>query len=178
MKNRKSDRSMSISTASLFALGFVLPCLLLLVFLYSAVWDFESFFDGLRGFFAWYSFIPVLLLGVPVHEGIHAITWLWMGKVPKENIKFGVKQLTPYTHCEVPMPSRAYQAGAIMPAAVQGLLPYIIGLITGIGWFASFGLVFIFAAAGDLLIFWILRGVKGETMVEDHPTRVGCYVYE
>jgi len=114
---------MSISAASLFTLGFVLPFMLLFVFLYSVVWGIENFFEGLERFFDWVSFLPAILIGVLVHEGIHGLTWLWLGKIPKENIKFGVKSLTPYTHCDVPLPARVYRAGAIMPAVVQGLLP-------------------------------------------------------
>jgi hypothetical protein len=178
MYDRKTDRSMSISAASLFAIVIVIPAVGLLAVLYSTVWGMEDFFDGFRDFFAWKSFIPSLLIGVPVHEGIHALTWMWLGKIPKEHIKFGVKQLTPYTHCEVPIPSRVYRVGAIMPAVIQGFLPYLIGLSTGQGWFTAFGLTFIFAAGGDYLILWILRGVKPDVMVEDHPSRVGCYVYE
>jgi hypothetical protein len=101
-----------------------------------------------------------------------------LGKIPKENIKFGVKSLSPYTHCDVPLPARVYRSGAIMPALVQGLLPYAVGLSTGIGWLSAFGLMYIFAAGGDMLILWMLRGVKADVMVEDHPSRVGCYVYK
>jgi hypothetical protein len=169
---------MSVGTATIFALLVVLPFMSLFVILYSALWGIGNFFDGFGQFFEWGSFIPAMLIGVPVHEGIHGLTWLWLGKIPKENIKFGVKSLTPYTHCDVPLPACVYRAGAMMPALIQGLLPYAVGLGTGIGWLSAFGLVYIFAAGGDILILWILRGVKADVMVEDHPSRVGCYVYE
>ena len=174
----KSDRSMSIGSASLFTLVIVLPTMVLLVVLYAAIWGSGNFFNALNRFLDWSSLLPVLIIGVPVHEGIHALSWLWLGKITKKDIRFGVKSLTPYTHCEVPIRASAYRGGAIMPALILGVLPYVIGLGTGLGWFTSFGLMYIFAAGGDLLILWILRGVKGEAMVEDHPLRVGCYVFE
>jgi len=169
---------MSIAAASSFTLLFVLPALVLLVILYGAIWGIDRFFEGVSRFLDWKSIIPVLLLGVPAHEAIHGLTWLWLGRIPKEDIKFGIRSLTPYTHCEVPMPASIYRAGAIMPGLILGLIPYSIGLVTGSSWHISFGLVYIFAAGGDILILWILRGVKAETRVEDHPSRVGCYVYE
>jgi len=30
------------------------------------------------------------------------------------------------------------------------------------------------AAVGDAMVLWLLRGVPGDTLVEDHPDRVGC----
>jgi hypothetical protein len=178
MKDRKVDRSMSIGTATVFSLLAVLPIMLFLVILYSTVWSVASFLAGLDRFFEWRSILPVLLIGVPVHEVLHAFAWLWFGKVPKESIKFGVKALTPYTHCVAPMPAGAYRVGALMPGFILGIIPYFVGLVFESGWFATSGLFYIFAAGGDLLILWILRGVDARRMVEDHPSRVGCYVYE
>lgn len=40
----------------------------------------------------------------------------------------------------------------------------------------TFGLFFILAAGGDILILWLLRNVKSSSFVQDHPTRVGCYI--
>ena len=37
----------------------------------------------------------------------------------------------------------------------------------------TFGLFFILAAGGDILILWLLRNVKSSSFVQDHPTRVG-----
>jgi hypothetical protein len=174
----KSDRSIPIGTASIFSLLVAIPLMAVLVVAYSAIWGVESFFEGIMQFTEWRSFIPAILLGVLVHEGIHGLTWVWLGKVPWKKIKFGMKYLTPYAHAEIPMRARAYRTGAMMPAVILGMLPYSIGLVVGSGWNTAFGLVFLFAAGGDLLILWVLRGVKADAMVEDHPSRVGCYVYE
>jgi hypothetical protein len=42
----------------------------------------------------------------------------------------------------------------------------------------AFGLLFTFAAGGDALVLWLLRGVAPHRLVEDHPTRAGCFVWE
>jgi hypothetical protein len=174
----KRDLSVSLSAANVYILVVLIPTLVLLVIPYTAMWGLDSFFDGLYRFAAWGSFLPVILIGVPIHELIHGLTWVWVGKISFGELQFGVRALTPYAHCKVPITAQAYRIGGLMPALLLGMLPYAIGLISGKGWFTSLGLVFIFAAGGDLLVLWTLRGVSGKAWVEDHPSRVGCYVME
>jgi hypothetical protein len=174
----KRDLSIPLSTATVYILLFLVPMMALLILPYNAIWGLESLLDGMYRFADWPSFLFVILIGVPLHELIHALAWMWFGRISLKEIRFGVKALTPYAHCKVPIRARAYRIGAFMPAFLLGFLPYAIGLIGGDGWFTSFGLVFIFAAGGDLLVLWALRGVDGEAWVEDHPSRAGCYVMD
>jgi hypothetical protein len=60
----------------------------------------------------------------------------------------------------------------------MGVLPYILGLLFDYAWLANFGLLFILAAGGDLLVIWTLRNVHRDAMVIDHPSRVGCIVLD
>jgi hypothetical protein len=48
----------------------------------------------------------------------------------------------------------------------------------GSGGWTVYGVIFLIAAAGDFIVLWVLRGVPGDVLVEDHPTRAGCYVYD
>jgi hypothetical protein len=59
-----------------------------------------------------------------------------------------------------------------------GIFPLLISIISGSVWVFWFGMLFTISAAGDFLILWIIRKVEPETMVEDHPTRAGCYICE
>jgi hypothetical protein len=34
------------------------------------------------------------------------------------------------------------------------------------------------AAGGDLMVLWLIRGVRRGQFVQDHPTQVGCYLIE
>lgn len=34
------------------------------------------------------------------------------------------------------------------------------------------------SAGGDWLILWLIRNVKAGSLVEDHPSKAGCYVLE
>lgn len=174
----KRDLSVSMTTASLYMLVVMVPLMLLLVLLYCGVWGSDRFFAGLYRFMDWDSILPALLIGVPAHELIHGLAWVWFGKISIKDIKFGLKSLAPYTHCKVPIRAKAYRMGAFMPVLLLGVLPYTIGLLAGNGWLPAFGLVYILAAGGDLLVLWILRGVDGQALVEDHPSQAGCYVME
>lgn len=65
-----------------------------------------------------------------------------------------------------------------MPLLALGILQALIGIGIGNGWIMLFGFLFTIGAGGDMLVLWLLRGVKAGQLVEDHPSRVGCYLIE
>ena len=65
-----------------------------------------------------------------------------------------------------------------MPGFVLGILPYLLSLVLNNGFLLLFGILHTIAASGDWLILWSLRHEKGGTLVEDHPSRAGCYIIE
>jgi hypothetical protein len=122
----------------------------------------------------------IIVLGIVAHELIHGLVWgLWNRKGFRA-IKFGViwSMLTPYCHCEVPLKINAYRWGALMPGIVLGFLPSIYSLFSGDFGALLFGLFFTLAAGGDFLMIWVLRKVKNHTLVQDHPSKLGCYLIE
>lgn len=125
-----------------------------------------------------YGFL--LLLGILVHELIHMFAWAIFAKKPLSVFKLGFqwKSLTPYAHCKELMDIHPYRIGSFAPGLLLGILPWLISLFTGDILFFLFGLFYTTAAGGDFLILWIIRNVKPNTLVEDHPTNAGCYVYE
>ncbi len=126
------------------------------------------------------SFIAAVVIGLFLHEVIHMGTALILGRKTLQDVKLGLdpKTLSPYFHCKVPLEVSVYRAVSSMPGILLGILPYILGLLFGNPWIMIFGLVFILGAGGDWLILWLLRGVRAGTLVEDHPSRVGCTVIE
>lgn len=148
-------------------------------FLFVTVWGFEPITAAKEMLLPWY-FISIFLVGIVIHELIHGVSWMAAGRLSLRQIKFGFywKTVTPYAHCKVPISKRAYLIGTVMPAIVLGFLPFGISLVTGDGWTALFGILFTFAAVGDFLIVWLIRSVPWDRQVGDHPTRVGCFVYE
>ena len=97
----KKDLSISLSAASVYILLLLIPMMALLIIPYTAIWGLESFLAGLYRFASWPSFLLVILIGVPLHELIHALAWMGFGKISLREIQFGVKALTPYAHCKI-----------------------------------------------------------------------------
>jgi len=72
---------------------------------------------------------------------------------------------------------REYQIGAAAPGIILGILPSVVALFLGnIVWLA-FGLFFTMAAGGDLMIILMLNRQGRESLVQDHPSKIGCLIY-
>lgn len=121
----------------------------------------------------------VFLVGIILHELIHGITWAIFAKKGFKSIKFGVlwKMATPYCHCKEPLLVKQYILGAIMPAILLGFIPAIYALITGDFFVLMFGALFTIAAIGDFLIINLIRKEDMNSLVQDHPSEAGCYIY-
>ena len=122
----------------------------------------------------------LLFFGILIHELIHMFAWALFAKKTLSAFTLGFqwKSLTPYAHCKEPMDIQPYRIGSFAPGLLLGLLPWLISLFTGNILLLFFGLLYTTAAGGDFLILWIIRNVKPNTLVEDHPTNAGCYVIE
>jgi len=177
----KRDHSVSVGEAHLYGMLTPLPFIALLVALFVSVWGWEhlvreSFVALSNGA----ASIMALLVGVVAHELLHGLAWGYFGRKPLCALKFGFqwKTLTPYAHCKEPLPLDAYRLGSAAPGVVLGFVPAIISVFTGDAGSLLFGLLFTLAAGGDFLVLWLLRAVPAGSLVEDHPTRAGCFVLE
>ncbi|HEX5840607.1 MAG TPA: DUF3267 domain-containing protein [Anaerolineales bacterium] len=124
--------------------------------------------------------IVIILLGIVLHELVHALTWMLLGNKPFASVKFGFqwKTITPYAHLKEPIAVTVYRIATFMPGLLLGILPYLFSLLLADGNLFWFGLFHTSAAGGDWLILWLLRNVRAGSLVEDHPTNAGCYVIE
>jgi hypothetical protein len=129
----------------------------------------------LGGFFI----LLIILAGVVVHELIHGLTFALFAKSGFRSVQFGilVKSFTPYCHCKEPLRVWQYFISSIMPAIVLGFIPSIIAIITANLWLLLFGAFFTMAAAGDFIIIYLLRSLPRNTLVQDHPEKIGCIIY-
>ncbi|PSQ70106.1 MAG: hypothetical protein BRD26_05270 [Bacteroidetes bacterium QH_1_64_81] len=116
-------------------------------------------------------------LGVVLHEGLHGLGHV-RGEATWDDVRFGMhwKALTPFAQCMVPTRARAYRIALALPGLVLGAVPLALGVSTGIWLVTFFGFLMLVAAAGDVLILWVLRGVPPRAWVQDHPRQVGCLV--
>ncbi|MFB6099363.1 MAG: DUF3267 domain-containing protein [Salinibacter sp.] len=122
-------------------------------------------------------FCVAFVLGVLVHEGLHGLGHVW-GEASWADVQFGMhwNALTPYAQCTVPTRARSYRLAVALPGLVLGVAPLVLGVATGAWPVAFYGFLMLVAAAGDLLLLWILRSVPARAWVQDHPSQVGCLV--
>ena len=180
-EDAKRDLSISMVQANVYGIALFIPTGLVLTLPYVARWGWAAFGN------AWYLLIDhsllalgVFVVGIVIHELIHGVSWTIFGKKPRGVITYGfqVKTLTPYAHCAEPMDVRAYRLGAAMPGLLLGVLPWLAAVVTGNGAVFIFGFVFTLAALGDAMILWLIRGVAPGSLVLDHPSQAGCYVFD
>jgi len=173
---QKRDVSVSMEQANIYGIAFALPAAILQVAGFSLVYGIQAFAPTWNLAFL----VLAVLLGIFLHELIHGLAWMFFGKKPRSAIQFGFmwKTFSPYAHCTEPLGVGAYRLGTFMPGLLLGILPFVIAMLTGSGDLIWFSLFHTSAACGDWLILWLLRSVPADALVEDHPTRAGCYVIE
>ncbi|MDX5346291.1 MAG: DUF3267 domain-containing protein [Hymenobacteraceae bacterium] len=125
----------------------------------------------------WYGLV---LLGIVVHELLHAVAFMYWGSARWSDIKFGInwKYLTPYAHCKVPVAASAYRKSLLLPGLVLGVLPLIIGIATGSLGVTCFGAIHLGSAGGDVLIYSLIRKLNEDILLQDHPEKIGCETAE
>ena len=124
------------------------------------------------------TFFLVLLLGVGVHELLHALAWMILNRKGFRSISFGfnVYSFTPYTHFRQPMKVWKYALGGAMPGVLMGLIPVGLSYFNKSVALNFMGFLFLWAAGGDIISLWMLRKLKPNQLVLDHPEKMGCIV--
>ena len=175
----KYDLSISMLRANVLAFFIMVPVAVLQFSLFN-LRNGAGKFSATLNLLNLLIFAGLVIGSIVVHELIHGLTWMLVGKKPFSAVNFGIQwqTLTPYAHLKEPIEVNVYRAGGFMPGFILGILPFIFSLITGNQGSLWFGVIQTAAASGDWLILLVLRKVQSGTLVEDHPTRAGCYVYE
>lgn len=121
----------------------------------------------------------IMVIGIIIHELLHGIFFALFAKSGFRSIKFGIlwKTLTPYCHCKEPMKIKQYTIALLAPLFILGILPAVYGLWMGNIFVLLFGIFFSGAAAGDLMIYNVIRKENQEDYVLDHPSEAGFYLY-
>ena len=175
----KRDLTVSFVKGNLLGFLMIIPVTLLGV-LYVVLWHQKLAGGYLLDIKTAAVCLAAVIIGAFAHELIHMACAVYFGKIGLDDLRFGIdlKTLSPYFHCKIPLEVTVYRKVSAMPGILLGLVPSLVGLITGYPWMMFFGLLFILAAGGDMLILWLLRNIKPGTLVEDHSSRIGCYVIE
>ena len=164
---------------------YFLPFLLLFGLPYFLIWrnnlTIQNYINPIKDLGQWTIVIifSSMIMGIILHELIHGLTWSIFAKNGLKSMKYGViwKWLTPYCHCKEPLLVKEYIIGALMPAIILGFIPSIMAIFTGNITLILFGLFFTMAAGGDFMIINILRKEAMDSLVQDHSSKIGCYIY-
>ncbi len=177
-KPTTKEYTMGFGKANLYAFLLIIPVYIVYLWLFTYVWGKETLEMGKEIVFN--NFLPILIVGITVHELLHGITWGFFASKKMKSIKFGFKwkYLTPYCHCKEPLKVKHYKLGGAMPLVVLGIIPSVYGIVAGNGTFFFFGLLFTMAATGDILILIMLKKLNNNQYVSDHPDKMGFYIEE
>ncbi len=176
---KKKDYSISIFKANIYSIPILIFIIFILIIPYFLYWGNDNLQTGLKSI-KFYVLVPILLVGGIIHELIHAISYVIFGKAAFKEIKIGFhwKNITPYAHCTVPISASAYRISAVLPGIILGFIPGIFSIILGNSLLLVIALFFSIVSCGDFLIIWLIRKVKKEQLVQDHPEKAGCLVIE
>jgi hypothetical protein len=174
-----STISVSGFKLNIYVFLLTLPVWLLSSGYYVFVYGFSAYVSGIVEVLNYKIFI-FLVLGIIVHELLHALTWMVLQKEGFANIKFGFnwQALTPYTHYTKEMQVWKYRLGGIMPGLVMGIAPVIISYVLQNASINFIVFLFVWAATGDIISLWMIRKLKGSQKVKDHPDELGVIVME
>jgi hypothetical protein len=119
-----------------------------------------------------------IIIGAVLHELLHGIFWVFFTKRRIKSLKFGISEsdFSPYIHCTEPMPVWVYRTGTFLPGLILGIIPAVLAIFTGRFWLLIFGCFFTWAASGDFIVLYLIRNLKNNVLVRDHPKKIGCYV--
>lgn len=122
--------------------------------------------------------VALLALFVFVHELVHALGAIAIGKCKRKDISLGFnfKQIVFYCHIKKPISIGAYKAVLILPIILTGILPLILSAFFG-NIFLT--LLFSFMTAGgmgDIIMFFGLSGYDKKVLVQDHGKAFAYYL--
>ncbi len=179
-RNRRKV-AIDLMKANIFAVVIMCVVGIVLVALFFLIWHDRRPISGLLGNMSTNIVLFLgLIVGIAVHELIHGITWACFAQRGWKSISFGIiwKYLTPYCHCDEPMRIRPYQLACLMPGFVLGVIPSVFALFIGNLPLLLWGIFFIAAAAGDIWMAWLLTKENPNSLVLDHPSEAGFYIYD
>ena len=111
----------------------------------------------------------IVLTGIIIHELIHGFFAAIFNKNGFKSIKFGVIPSKGMAYCvnaEI-LQTNKYIIGLVMPLIILGIIPSIISLFIGNFHLLIFGILFIVAASGDMLLLMQIYKGRHDSWVED-----------
>ena len=163
--------TISIVKANVMALATAGPFAIAAAAVYLLYWKSGSVQMGLKEIAL---FFVCFLISIPLHEGIHGLTWGLFCKNGFKSIRFGFmkESLTPYCHCMEPLSWGRYLLGGLMPFCILGIGIFLVSLFTCSTLLLILSISSMLAAGGDTTIAWMLLPYRDAKII-DHPTECG-----
>jgi hypothetical protein len=176
----KRELTIEIGEASMLILKASVPIFIGFLLPFIVFWHNDMTFSSVISSLTGWKFFVVVVLGIPVHELLHALFFLISTHGKLSSIRFGIMReyLTPYCHCSQPMKIRAYMIAAAAPGVILGLIPVFVSYFNVRLDFLVFGIFYILSAGGDFLMIWMLRNEPRSKYVLDHAEKAGCWVFD
>lgn len=120
-------------------------------------------------------FILIAILGIILHEAIHALFFSFFLPSRFQGVKFGFNEQygIPFVHIKEPITVLGFRVGAIMPLVILGIIPVILGFFYGSFGPTAFGALFTISASGDLLLVLKTRGISSDQRLKDMSDKIG-----
>ena len=124
----------------------------------------------------WAGVLVVVALSAVVHEMLHAGSWRLLGRLPRKAIAVQPtwQAMGLAARVVLPVSMRVYRAGLAMPCFLMGVLPILVGTITGNGLFLAWALFFSLECFSDLGSLYATRHLPATMLVMSHPSKLGC----
>ena len=175
-------RDVSVPLTQIVTQGTILSLVMFAIpiLVFGLLHGFDALWLGLFGSVNWLALFVWMIAAIVAHEAVHAVGWKGVGGLRWNDLRFGLDRKTPspYCHAKAPMTARAYRIGAALPGIVTGVLPWLLGLIWADAGWTLLGAILVSAAIGDLIVLWVLRSVRGDALMLDHPANAGGYVMD
>jgi hypothetical protein len=176
----RTDASFSLGRATAIGVALTPVAGLIVVGTYCLIWGFHSLLAAASLFRHLQLLLPVLVVSIFVHEGLHWFGYVAFGGLAWSSVHFGfsMRAVAAYVHADGPVTVSAYRRLVALPGFVLGIIPACVGIGFGMGSMTLYGFLMLVGAMGDLAILWSIRRVVPGAFVIDHPTRAGCWVLE
>lgn len=114
----------------------------------------------------------ILLVSLPLHEGLHGLGWKLAGKTGKGEILFFISQGMPMCTCRKALPVGQYLMGILLPFLMLGMGSILLLIIYPGTFFVLTAFVNLTISGADLVIAGMLLQ-SGSTLAVDCPDQAG-----
>ncbi len=178
----KEKKTINLMKANLVGIKYLVFFAIIFLVPYYLIWGnnfSENFYKGSNRILKLFFPLIAFFVGVIIHELVHGVFFARYASKGFRSVKFGVlwKMLTPYAHCKEPLQIKHYIVALLAPLFLVGILPAVLGIILGNPGLLIFGIVFSGSAAGDLMIYNLIKKENPEDYVQDHPSEAGYYIF-